>query len=152
MGYETQLIIGSAGHTSDEIKKGDLIIEDGESYHPYLKDEDGNFIYTGRKETWFQIMATIDLSKCGSGSAIHDIDRVNKDESHGWYWYESDGNTRTTEDKYGDQLKPVQLQVVIDALKKDIEKDDYRRFKWALALLESMVDDRENLTCLIFGH
>ncbi|MCK5020052.1 MAG: hypothetical protein KAS32_23565 [Candidatus Peribacteraceae bacterium] len=117
-----------------------------------LHQDDGNILYTGRKETWFQIVATIDLCKCGDNSAIRDIDCVNKDESHHWFWFENDGNTQTTEDRYGDKLKPVPINVVIQALKQDVKTDNYRRFKWALALLESMIDDKEKLSVLFNGH
>lgn len=154
MGYETRLIIGkSSSLTGDEVEYGELIIEDGEAYRPMLKDEKGEFIKTGRKEIWFQVIAEIDLCKCGYNSEIHKIDRVNKDESHIWYWFGSgDGDTRVTEDCYGDKPKPVPIKDVVAALEIDAEKDDYRRFKWALALLKSMQDDPEGLTVLLYGH
>jgi len=41
---------------------------------------------------------------------------------------------------------------VVEALKKDAKDDDYRRFKWALALLEAMKDDSERLSVLLYGH
>lgn len=151
MGYETKLLIGaSSSLTNDESVYGELIIEDGEAYRPMLKDEDDNFLKTGKKETWFQLMATVDLCKCGYDSAINNIPHVNTDESHQWYWYE--GNERRIEDCYGAKLKPAPLIDVINALKKDIEDDEYRRFKWALALLESMQNDSEKITVLLYGH
>jgi len=151
MGYETKLIIGRAGMTENELAKGEPELDGGSVYRPTLKNDKGDFIKTGRQKTYFQTFATIDLCKCGSNSAIHNIDRVNKDESHYWYFY--DGDTEIKEDRYGDEMKPVEVAVVIEALKKNIEKDEYRRFKWALALLESMKNDEEGgITVLLYGH
>lgn len=151
MGYETKLLIGvSSCLTEDENIYGDLIIENGEAYRPMQKDDNGSFLTTGKKETWFQIMAAIDLCKCGSDSAIHKIDRVNSDESHHWYWY--DGNERITEDCYGDKPKPVPVSDVIAALRSDMKHENYRRFTWALALLETMENDPEGLSVLLYGH
>jgi len=151
MGYETKLIIGtSSRHSEDESVYGDLVIEDGEAYRPMIKDDDGNFLKTGKKETYFFVMATVDLCKCGYDSNVHKLDGVNKDESHQWYWYER--NDRIIEDCYGAKMKPVPLIDLIEALKLDIASDEYRRFKWALALLESMNDDNEDITALLYGH
>ena len=149
MGYETKLIIGQSGHTMDESVYGDLIVEEGEAYRPMLKDEKGHYLKTGRKETYFMVIATINLCKCGSQSHIGKIDFTNKDESHFWQWY--DGDERKTEDCYGDKPKPIPVSVVVDALRKDLEDEKYRRFKWALALLESMQDDKD-ITVLFYGH
>ena len=44
------------------------------------------------------------------------------------------------------------MKTVITALEKDAANDDYRRFKWALALLKSMKDDPENIKVMLFGH
>ena len=90
MGYETKLIIGVEYGTSDEFKRGDAILKDGELYHPYLKDKNGEPVSTGRKETYFAVFATLDLCKCGHNSAMRKIDRVNHDENHYWYYYEGD--------------------------------------------------------------
>ncbi len=121
-----------------------------EVYRPYLKDKAGDIELTSKKITWFRIYATVDLCKCGYESNIHNIDHINKDESHFWYWY--DGNGETSKDCYGDKLKPIPIKEVVEALRKDTKKDDYRRFKWALALLESMQNDKEDLTVLFYGH
>lgn len=151
MGYEIKLIIGKESSVVyDEYAKGEPVLADGEVYYPYLKDADGDLIPTGRKETYFAVFATIDLCKCGYDSAINSIDNWNTDESHGWYWYE--GSAELRKDLYGVRLKPVSISTIINALEKDMESSDYRRFKWALALLESMVDDEEELGVLIYKH
>ena len=152
MGYETKLIIGMSSFTSDEFELDDLIIEDGEAYRPHKRDDSGEIIKTGRKETYFSVIATLDLCKCGYESNISKLDFKNTDENHQWYWY--DGEEKTTTDPYGDKPKPLPVSVVLAALKKDEKEDSYRRFKWAIALLESMRDDKESdrITVLFYGH
>lgn len=152
MGYETRLIIGRAGTPSDEIKTGELTISDGEAYRPYLKDEFGRYIKTGRTEVYFMEYASIDLCKCGYDSEISKIDWKNTDKNIFWYYYGSDGNTPIIEDCYGGKSEPVPIKDVIAALEKDVESSEYRRFKWALALLKSMDDDSEELTVMFYGH
>jgi hypothetical protein len=153
MGYETKLFIGREGHTSDEMQSGDLVVEDGQAYRPLLTDDEGELIKTGRKSTYFMVYAEIDLCKCGYSSAVSKLDQINKDESHFWEWYGSgDGNNAITEDRYGDKLKPIPISDVVAALESDEKNDNYRRFKWALALLKSMQDEPEDLKVLIYGH
>lgn len=152
MGYETKLIIGVPSLEMDEYAMEDLIIEDGKAYRPYKKDSNGELIKTGRKEVYFQVMAMVDLCKCGYSSHISKINWKNTRDDIVWYWYTEDGNTQIKEDRYGDASEPVDINIVIEALKKDVQDDDYRRFKWALALLESMKDDKEGIKILFYGH
>jgi len=150
MGYETKLLIGySTSLTTEECVYGELVVENGVAYRQILKDSDGSILKTGRMETWFQIVAEIDLCKCGN-VALHNLDRVNTDERHHWYWF--DGKQRTTEDCYGEKLKPVDIDDVIDALENDVANSDYHRFKWALSLLVAMKNGKENFSALLYGH
>lgn len=150
MGYETKLYIGRSCHSMDEAAKGELIFKDGEAYRPYLKDENGDTVRTGRKEIYFEVYAMIDLCKCGADSEISKVDWRNK-ESDSVVWYFYNGDNEIKEDSYGDIPKPVKLNIVLEALRKDTEKEDYRRFKWAVSLLESMKDDEE-IEILFYGH
>ncbi len=153
MGYETKLIVGKqASHASQEWQEGELSIENGRPIYPILKDEEGKTLYTGRKNTWFYIYAEIDLCKLGSGSKIYSLDWVNKDENHFWYWFGYDGDLEISEDCYGNKPKPIPVKKVLDALRGDAKNEDYRRLKWAIALLESMENDKEELEVLIYGH
>lgn len=151
MGYETKLYIGkSTLVTGFDYKRGEPELDGDSVYRPYLKDENNEFIKSGKKATWFEVMAMIDLCKAGYESEIHKIDKKNTDENHFWYFYEN--NSEITKDSYGEKLKPVPILTVLEALKKDNEYDPYRRFTWAIALLESMKDDKEELYVLIYGH
>ena len=76
-------------------------------------------------------------------------------------WYE--GNRERKADSYGDKPTPIPTKQVIEALRKDVKILDhgdndrpYRRFEWALSLLES-IEKRDNGKdkefCVIFiGH
>lgn len=152
MGYETRLYIGKSSSTSDEYERGVPILDRASVYRPYLKDESDNLIKTGRVETYFMVYAMIDLCKCGHDSHISKVDWKNKDSFRVWYFYGEDGNNEIKEDSYGDSSKPVPAQTVIEALEKDVKVEDYRRFEWALALLKSMTDDKENIEVMFYGY
>ena len=103
---------------------------------------------------WFNIYALIDLCKCGHDSNISNLDFSHKGNKPLVFWYDSDGNTKITKDKYDNMPKPLLIQTVIEVLEKDIKVDKYRRFKWALSLLKEMYKERgrEKLEVLFFGH
>lgn len=125
MGYETQLLIGKA-----------IDME-----------------FQGKK--YFMVYATIDMCKMGYDSAVYDLPWKNEnpdDEMWQWYAPTGDGNTAVCEDRYGDYPQPVPIADVVEALRADMKVSDYRRDRWAMALLESMVNDSENLSVLLWGH
>jgi len=151
MGYEVKIMIGEVGMSANKMLREDkLKIEsDGEAWYPYVRDEDDNFIKTDMIETYFMITAEIDLCKVG-GSNLFKALKQNKDKLREYYWYGYDGNMRISEDRYGEKAELATIEDCIIALKKDVKESDYRRFKWALALLESMKDSE--MKVLWFGH
>lgn len=154
MGYEIKLIIGQIGTTGDKYMRSSEPEIDGQSlYYPYEKDGKGSLIKTGTKETYFMVAAQIDLCKPGRGSKILESLRTNGDPNHEYYYYGSDGNTRITEDCYGDKSDVHSIDEIIDALKEDVENDSYRRFKWALSLLESIKkNEGADFKVMWYGH
>jgi hypothetical protein len=123
MGYETTLLIG---------KSTDALKEDTASF--------------------FHTYATIDLCKCGEG-ALDGLESHHKGDPLVYWYYGTDGNHHDTEDRYGDKPVPLSINEVLQALYKHRANDNYRRFKWAIALLESMQHDSgENLQVLFYGH
>lgn len=126
MGYETKLMIG-------------LVVDFNFNRKP------------SRKAKWFQIYAELDLCKLGSKSPLFDLmKKVCRPEV---YWYKSDGNTREMRDRYGDCFKPVPIRDVLAALQADPDATTYRRIKWAIGLLEEMVQDKEDdISVVFFGH
>lgn len=125
MGYETKLIIGIAVDIFHDLKEG----------------------------FYFDKYAEIDLCKMGYDSNIANIPNIFNQGTIPYY-YADDGNTQISEDYYGGKLKPIDINIVIKALRKDVKKDDYRRFKWALDLLTSMQKNAENeeITVMFYGH
>ena len=138
MGYEIKLFIGLA--TTQRGKNRDY------STTPPTE--------LGGERTYFMRYATIDLCKLAYSGAFHAAmdSWKNTDPNHEWYAFSDDGNTHITKDLYGERWVPQPISVVLEVLKKDAENDDYRRLKWAIALLESMKDDDENLSVWIYGH
>jgi hypothetical protein len=156
MGYEVELIIGKTGSfITDEHKRGEPTIDSGGNcYRPRLKDENGKYILTGRKEIWFNVMATIDLCKPGNYSnmcRMSENEGKNTDKDVFIYFYLDD--EMITSDRYDKEMRPVPINDVLTALKEDIDSDpNYRRFHWAYALLSSMAKDPDELEVLFFGH
>jgi hypothetical protein len=158
MGYEITLIVGKSSSVRGPERVDDLSkpFSDGSGYE-WKKDENGIPLTTGRQEIFFMTMAEINLCKIGSGHLSVLVDSTHKmgdkDSKNAWYIYgTTDGNKSAKEDKYGDKLYPVPISDVLDALKADHASDNYRRFRWAIALLESMKDDPEKLEVIFWGH
>ena len=125
MGYETQMIIGVA--TEQE--------------------------YEGIR--YFMTYATIDMCKLGQYTALYDLDWCNETPDEpiwGFYAPAGDGNTSVTRDCYGDVPKPIPIELVIEALEKDMEDSDYRRLKWAHALLVFIQATTDGASVLLYGH
>jgi hypothetical protein len=131
MGYETEMLIG---------KVSDFVFS-----------HDGDAKY-------FQVYATIDMCKMGYEGPLCELDtHLAKGEDPVVYWYAptGDGNAELFEDRYGDIPKPVPIKDVLEALEKTMEQEGepgYRRFKWAHALLSSMVNAPEDLSVLFWGY
>ena len=117
-----------------------------------------------KKEKWFRDDCVIDLSKCGDSNVGRLASKHLLQKGKPLvYWYEGNDDTAQTEDPYGYKPTPIPTEEVIEALRKDVLVLDYgdndrpyRRFEWALALLEA-IDKRDNGKkkefCVIFnGH
>ena len=153
MGYETRLLIGRSTTPHKGVKKGDYFLDEYNNLdREYIKGEDGEFIYTDRMESYFMIYATIDL--CKVGCLLPNELRFNTNpDKHVNYWYE--GGKECMEDSYGKYPSVVKLNVVLDAIKELQEEngdEPYRRFDWAIALLESMSKGKEELEVLLVGY
>ena len=152
MGYEIKLIIGCKGTTSKKIERSSAGEIDGNCvYFPYIRDGEGSFKYTDVDETYFMVYAEIDLCKLGHDSHLGKILTANKDSKKEIYYYGTGGNVAITEDCYGDKPNEASVGDCVEALKLDIANSNYRRFKWALALLESMQDE-EDISVIWYGH
>jgi hypothetical protein len=59
---------------------------------------------------------------------------------------------KITTDKYGDYLGVIDPDEMIAALEESLKVDDYRRYRWALALLRDVRRDMPNLVVVTYGH
>jgi len=161
MGYEINLLVGKSRLREDELQKDmDHPFEDGIG-HPYKKDDKGNYITTGRKQSWFQIMAQVDLCRLGYQddplnsfiNSWHERAIELKDREVTYFYGLGDGDKKITEDGYGTPIIAAPIKGCLEAMKQSHNPSDpYRRFEWALALLESMEKDPEALEVVFYGH
>jgi hypothetical protein len=143
MGYEIKLIIGKSLPSMAEIKRQtEPVIDNNTVYFPYVKDEKGDFVHTGKQEIDFLTVAELDLCKIGDGALLKLIvknqakAKADKKNVHKCY----QGDATLEKDCYGEPFLPEDLEKVIHAIEEDNVHEKYRRFDWALALLKSIHD------------
>jgi hypothetical protein len=155
MGYDTHIAIGRLGLPFEEAKD-DLTkpYEDGSGYE-CLRDENGDYVLTGITSHSFDPYVEVNLCKIYNShlSKVHEKykDSPLMDETNLVYIYQKDGNTRFEEDYYGDKLILAPFEEVFEAVKKDAEKDEYRRFRWLKSAMMSMEDNKSELHCIFYG-
>jgi len=111
--------------------------------HKDMKNEDLRLV-------WASVITVYDLSKAGEDF----VSKVRAFPDTDCYIYADDGNTRITEDCYGDKLKEIPLNEMIAILAYEIGANSYyRRFKPILGLLMAFnPNDWDNLVVLHYGH
>ena len=160
MGYDVTMKIGRAIAPGPEYKRSETPEIDGNKlYFPYVEDENKKWIKTGRTEIQFFGDIILDLCVIGEGPLMKLVDKSRvklKKPTTVYKWYD-DGDNDTEKDSYGDRWVPVEIDKVIVALKKQLALDSqkeqpYRRFLWALGLLEAMRDTASDMVVLFHGH
>ena len=109
-------------------------------------------------------IAMIDLSKAGDGE-VAKVFKQGRERSKAWIkkggnapyaeWRlcrECEREDPIIEDMYGDPLGANTAEEVLLALKHDNEKDRYRRFDIAIAMIEAAMGKFRDLHILSFGH
>lgn len=95
---------------------------------------------------YMRVVGMVDLSKCGLSPA--------KEGVPVYFYYEGDGNTPTIEDSYGDKLRAIPVAQMLEKVKNSSKSSpDYRRWKPAIALLESLKQfEGDEIYCAIYGY
>lgn len=94
------------------------------------------------------VVAMFDLSKVYYVSY-----RIKKYPYTNTVFFSDDGDTEITEDRYGERLKEIPLKDMIAILREASANSNYRRYKPALALLESFDDPQwKDIVALHYGH
>jgi len=98
---------------------------------------------------WAQVIAMYDY--CKDNRLTNFVEKNGKDSD--CFIFADDGNTEIAEDHYGEPMKEVDIDLLIEYLEK--HADDYRRYEPFLALLKAFQRARENfrdLKILRFGY
>jgi hypothetical protein len=160
MGYDVRLLIGetcNALNRPEWERETEPKIDNGYLWYPYKKDAKDNYIETGRVESIFMTVAMVELCKTGySGAVMKLIEKTDKEAKANtklvYKWYR-DGNTLDETDCYGAKKIPIAMDVVIAAIQKDNKGEGYRRFDWALGLLNAMQKTSPNeFQVILYGH
>jgi hypothetical protein len=102
---------------------------------------------------WFHVFGHIDCSKIGSLITVEA-----RKSGIPCYIFGDDGDTKITEDKYGQVLVAVPIKKVIEGLKEHLKGNKYSRAQWAYDALRSMKKKRKGYHgmvathCILFGH
>lgn len=100
-------------------------------------------------------VAKFDLSKPGSGKLL-DLLHVekNKENATKAYLWASDGDTKLTTDRYGDQLVHIDPKAILKAIRADHKENPYRVYALVIPYLRNAIKvyGSESLTCVMFGH
>jgi len=117
----------------------------------YIVTKSGSGWLDGGKR-YGNIVGTFDLCKMAHDSAYHAL--MNKSKPTDCCIYETDGNTKIVEDRYGAPLKEMSLPDLIEALQKD--NDGYRRIPPLIAMVSAIVNDpgwgMDDVVALHFGY
>lgn len=156
MGYETRLyIVKPSNIASDFITVGNDWYELFKNSFYYDKTDNKITLKSKRalelkvNAYYCSVISMIDLCKCCD---IFHENLFNKNLESRYYLYASDGDTPKLEDAYGDMLKAYKMGDVLNALKLANSAGEYRRYKTAIALIESMLDDYGDLLVITEGH
>jgi hypothetical protein len=155
MGYEVKMYIvqSSCSQNGNFIKFKNTAVEvwgirEEHPYHYNLDHNTKTFVEPDDEivsKYYSKVIGMVDLCKLSVPSSIKETSK--------FYFYDLDGNTPVVFDKYGDELKQASLTDVIAWLEEQIELGDtYSRYKTALALAKSCVEDYNNPIVLFFGY
>ena len=103
------------------------------------------------EKTYSNKIMEIDLCKAGYDGFFSKL--LQKSEETEYYYFADDGNKKIIKDLYDEPLKELPLKELINALEKDYEDTNYRRFYIAIKALKSFKkNDWPYLHVLHFGH
>ncbi len=125
MGYEVQMLVGKV--------------------HENMK----GFTDDTKDKSWFSIYATVDLCKPGPAKILELNDQAKAGTVY-IFAVMGDGDTPVVDDRYGSPIVPIPIQDVLEALYIDQRTDYYRRFRWAIRLLEAMLDEEDGQLSVAF--
>ena len=111
--------------------------------------EKSSYDYSGDKGMKYcQVIAMFDLCKFYPLSCT-----ISDYPTTDCYFYADDGNTRVLEDKYGDPLREIPIEDVIDVLEEYLSNNNnYRRIFPTLAALKALNEHKNQWKELVVLH
>lgn len=92
-----------------------------------------------------------DLQSCIKSKGAKFLSRADIIERKRIYFYE--GDTKITEDKYGEELIAFDPNLLLEVLIEERKADGYRRYPPLIALLESMLKEfTDGFHVVLYGH
>jgi len=162
MGYEIKLFIGEESNhprlegfsrDKDDVFRRAYTDDHTDDYHGYLSD--GNTkIKLDKPETfavWMEVIAMVGLCKAGYDSKIHAMCGKENSYHYNVFFYVG-GNDEILDDNYSELMRVYTAQEVLNSLIEDDKEFPYRRFKIAIALLQSVIKEFKNPIVAMFGH
>ena len=95
------------------------------------------------------IIAMLNLSKTGMDE-VAEVCYSSPETKY--YIYADDGNTKILEDRYGEKLREVDIDLLISAMSEENRRGYYRRYQMAIGVLETAKKDFRNPVVLHFGY
>ena len=149
MGYETRLYIIEERNTHVDAfvavagNWGQIFNYENKKDKEFLKNREVVFA------EYASPIVTINLAKCSD--VFHNyLHNKNINQQH--YIYHSDGDTVKITDSYGDKLMTFKANTVLEALKVASADSEHRRYRTAIATIESMLPDYNNLMIITEGY
>lgn len=107
----------------------------------------------GKFPTYLIEIARIDLCVLGYNAPLYNVPKGELIEV-----FYNDGDKVTSKDSYGQDLTDRDLLLTLKALKKQYRSSKYPRLKWAIDLIESILDTwkddmrLEKVVCVYYHH
>lgn len=100
-------------------------------------------LYVGELNNgYFSEIARLDICKMDYKGAFHSLLGKSSSIDKEYVW-DDNGNTKITEDCYGERLKKMSLSDIVTSFGQEVEDDTYRRLRPALIFFKTLLEQQE---------
>lgn len=113
--------------------------------------------HADKAHSYVRVLGMVDVAKPGYDSEIYKLSSSKEEENPAVFLYDLNGNEEHTEDRYGKKLRLWPIETALAAIETDSGSDSFDRFKYALALLQSVSkhrdrNDHQRLGVVFYGY